>query len=255
VSQKNLVRKRFKCSEEVPAFSVVAVTAGTGDYRMGFTVAKPTGTDNAYAGTGKSAGTAGLLTMGEDLIVRYTGTIAEGDRCRPKPGDWVMEKNSNGGYVCIGLHEKDSLQVGVFRQDIQKGGLLMFKAPSGGIPGRAGATMGKATCDIVETDSAGQLTTTASTSVIYNWARFPACKNGDRYGVAGLVNSVWIVIAEDCTDDGSTSQPLGMSAEGGSLSDLISFTTIEPMEVGLYAGFIQPTTPTGGTGGGGFGGI
>ena len=250
MSQKNLVHKRFQCSEKVPAFSVVAISAGTGDYRMGFTVTKPTGNDNAYAATGKSAGTSGLLTMGEDLIVRYDGTVAVGDRCRPKPSDWVMEKSSVGGYVCIGLHEKDSLQVGVFRKDQERGGLRLFIAPSGGIPGRAGDTMGSATCTLVETDSNGQLTTTATTFTVYNWARFNACKNGDRYGVAGWINAAWLVVSEDCADEGSTQQPQSMTFSGGSFPELVTFGKITPMSMLASGGKVAGTTPTGGTGSG-----
>jgi hypothetical protein len=239
VSQKNLVHKRFECSEEVPAFSVVAISDGVGDYRMGFTVAKPSGNDTAYAATGKIAGSKGLLTMGEDLIVRYDGTIAVGDRCRPKSGDWVMEKNSGGKYVCIGLHEKG-----------ESGTLKLFTAPSGGIPGRTGTTMGSATCTVKETDSSGNLTSSGDTITVYNWARFAACKNGDRYGVAGWINAAWVVIAEDCTDDGSTMSPQSTSTSGGSFSELVSFGTISPQTMLATGGYIEATTPTGGTGGG-----
>ena len=247
MGKKNLVRKRYTCSEEVPAFSVVAIDSGTGDYRHAFVVKKPTSSDNAYGATGKGAGASGLLISGEDLIVRYAGTVAVGDRCRPKSGDWVMEKSSAGQYVCIALHEKGSLQVGVFRADQAKGTLKMFKAPSGGIPGRTGATMGSATCDVVETDSAGQLTT-SGTVTVYNWARFAACSNGDRYGVAGWANAAWVVVAEDCTDEGSDIQPQISGVTGGVLPELITFETIEPLGMTVEGGRIASTTPTGGTG-------
>lgn len=250
MSQKNLVRKKFTCLEEVPAFSVVAISAGSGDYRMAFTVTKPTGNDTAYACTGKSAGSSGLLTMGEDLIARYESSVYVGDRCRPKANDWVMEKNSGGKYVCIALHEKGDKQVGVFRKDQESGTLKLFTAPSGGIPGRTGTTMGSASCTVVETDSNGQLTSSASTITVYNWARFAACKNGDRYGVAGWVNAAWIVIAEDCTDEGSTISPQSTATTGGSVSDIFTFSTISPMAVSVSSGIVQATTPTGGAGGG-----
>lgn len=250
MSQKNLVRKRFKCSEEVPAFSVVAVTAGAGDYRMGFTVAKPTGADNAYAGTGKSAGTAGLLTMGEDLIVRYTGTIAEGDRCRPKPGDWVMEKNSAGQYVCVALYEKGDLQVAAFRKDQESGTTLrLIQAPSGGIPGRQGSLMGGAICSVVTFDTAGQLTVSADTMKVYNWAQFAACSAGDRYGIAGWVNSAWLIVSEDCGDSGSTVKPKTLSLQGGSVPELFDFS-VSTMSLFASGQKVGGTTPSGGTGGG-----
>jgi hypothetical protein len=251
VGQKNLLRKRYTCSETVPAFSVVAIEGGAGDYRQAFTVKKPTASDNAYSATGKISGSSGLLISGEDLVVRYDGTVAVGDRCRPKSGDWIMEKSSAGQFVCIALYEKDGVQVAAFRRDQEAGsGLKMFIAPSGGITGRTGATMGSATCSVVETDANGQLTTTGSTITVYNWARFAACKNGDRYGVAGWINAAWCVVAEDCTDDGSTTSPQSMSAEGGNVADLVTFDTILPLDSVIRGGFVQPTTPSGGTGGG-----
>lgn len=250
MGQKNIVKKRFTCSESVPAFSVVAITGGTGSYRAGFTVAKPTGDDDAYAATGKAAGTSGLLSMGEELLVRYDGAVVVGDRCRPKPSDWVMEKNSSGQYVCIALYEKDGVQIAAFRKDQEAGSLKMFTAPSGGIPGRTGTKMGSATCNVIETDSVGQLTTSGSTITVYNWARFAACANGDRYGVAGWVNAAWVVVAEDCTDDGSNIQPQSLSATGGVFSELVTFETIEPMSMAVGGGAVASTTPTGGTGSG-----
>lgn len=250
MGQKNLLKKRYTCTESVPPFSVVAIENGTGDYRHAFTVKKPTASDNAYAATGKSAGDAGLLISGEDLIVRYDGTVAVGDRCRPKPGDWVMEKNSAGQYVCIALHSKDSVQLGVFRIDQSKGTLKMFTAPSGGIPGRTGTKMGSATCNVIETDSVGQLTPSGATITVYNWARFAACSNGDRYGVAGWVNAAWVVVAEDCTDDGSNIQPQSLSATGGVFPELVTFETIEPMSMVFGGGMVASTTPTGSTGSG-----
>lgn len=250
MGQNNIVKKRFTCSETVPAFSVVAITGGAGAYRTGFTVAKPTGDDEAYAATGKVAGKTGLLSMGEELLVRYDGTVAVGDRCRPKPSDWVMEKNSAGQYVCIALYEKDGVQIAAFRKDQESGNLKMFTAPSGGIPGRVGTTMGSATCNVIETNSSGELTPSGSTITVYNWARFPACKNGDRYGVAGWINAAWCVIAEDCTDEGSTISPMSVTASESSPSELISFNTIDPMQMWAYSGYVAPTTPTGGTGGG-----
>lgn len=250
MSQKNIVHKRFSCTETVPAFSVVAITGGVGAYRTGYTVTKPTEDDTAHGATGKASGTSGLLNMGEDLLVRYDGTIAVGDRCRPKPNDWVMEKNSSGKYVCVALYERDSVQLGAFRKDIEQGSLKMFIAPSGGIPGRTGTVMGSAECDVVETNSSGQLTTSTSTITVYNWARFAACKNGDRYGVAGWINAVWCVIAEDCSDSGNEIQPQSMSISTGSGSELVSFTDTTPSTVYIRNMLVGGTTPTGGAGGG-----
>lgn len=250
MGQKNIAKKRYECSESVPAFSVVAITGGTGAYRTGFTVAKPTSSDNAYAATGKASGLTGLLNMGDELLVRYDGTVAVGDRCRPKPGDWVMEKYSSGQYVCIALHEKDTVQVAAFRKDQESGtSLKLIKAPSGGIPGRQGSLMGGATCNVVTFDSAGQLTVSSDTIKVYNWAQFAACSAGDRYGIAGWVNSAWLIVSEDCSDTGSTVSPRTMSLQSGSFPELLDFT-VSTMSIYASGQKVGGTTPTGGTGGG-----
>ena len=249
MGQKNIVKKRFTCSESVPAFSVVAITGGTGSYRAGFTVAKPTGDDDAYAATGKAAGTSGLLSMGEELLVRYDGAVVVGDRCRPKPSDWVMEKNSAGQYVCIALYEKDGGQIAAFRKDQEAGSLKMFTAPSGGIPGRVGTLLGGATCNVIETNSVGQLTPTGTTITVYNWATSAVCAKGDRYGVAGWINAAWCVIAEDCNDTGRTIQGASSSSTVTSPSDPLqlgsppvlgtagSLTTVQWYGAGVGGGY------------------
>lgn len=106
---------------------------------------------------------------------------------------------------------------------------VMIKAPSGGIPGRVGSLMQGAICDVVvmgtETD---QLTTTSMQLKIYNWATSAACANGDRYGIASLVNGKWHIIAEDCNDEGSTVQPGSGSGAGGRVTNPIEPQTITP---------------------------
>lgn len=82
--------------------------------------------------------------------------------------------------------------------------LTNFKAPYGGIPGRVGPNMGSAVCDKYQTSSAGVLSDTGDDITVYNWASSAVCDNGDRYGVASRINGVWVVISEDCGDEGST---------------------------------------------------
>lgn len=243
--------KPYESSQTVPAYSLARIT-GTSNKggRIVYEIAQSDGSDSAsYCATGDVDSKKGIVNLGPVFNVKYTGSLAAGDRCEPASGSWAVSKSSSGKFVCIGIADSDK-EIATIQQDQAKGNLKMFTAPSGGIPGRVGTTMGSATCNVIETNSSGELTPSGSTITVYNWARFPACKNGDRYGVAGWINAAWCVIAEDCTDEGSTISPMSVTASESSPSELISFNTIDPMQMWAYSGYVAPTTPTGGTGGG-----
>ncbi len=90
---------------------------------------------------------------------------------------------------------------------------LMIKAPSGGIPGRVGTLVQGATCEIFTLgNTTNQLAASGVSITVYNWSTSSVCATGDRYGIAGLVNGKWHIIAEDCKDTGSTIQ--GASSSG-----------------------------------------
>jgi hypothetical protein len=40
-------------------------------------------------------------------VAKFTGSLAAGDRCKPKNGDWVMEKNSAGYVRLSGSNQPD----------------------------------------------------------------------------------------------------------------------------------------------------
>ena len=84
-----------------------------------------------------------------------------------------------------------------------------FKAPVGGIPAWAGV-LGKATCDYLKLTAAETLVDSGDDMVVYNWGVTAACVTGKRIGVAVLIDSKWVFIAQDCSDEGLGSTPIMM---------------------------------------------
>jgi hypothetical protein len=231
MAERKINLRPFECAETVPAYSIVAIASTdtkAGGRRIVYTVEKATSTSTTFGATSRFDGQKGAVNLSEDMLVRYTGTLAVGDRVRPKVGDWVVEKNSAGNFVVVGLVERDTLQLASIRLDPIKGGLRMIKAPSGGIPGRVGSLMGGAICDIVTFDANGQLTVSSDAIKVFNWASSAVCANGDRYGIAGWVNSAWLIVAEDCNDGGSTLPPVSGGRTTPPVGDAIT-TTISPI--------------------------
>lgn len=81
---------------------------------------------------------------------------------------------------------------------------MLFRAPEGGIPARSGTSPGYATCEILEAngdEGNAVLEPTGDTKIVYNWATFPVCVEGDRYGVADLHSDLkWWVSSEQCPE-------------------------------------------------------
>lgn len=97
---------------------------------------------------------------------------------------------------------------------------IFIKAPANGIPGRVGSFFGSEMCDYyVFNTSTGGITDTGRDQRIYNWGTQAACKNGDRYGVAARINDRWVVISEDCADEGSVVVPASIIINAGQLVD------------------------------------
>jgi hypothetical protein len=102
---------------------------------------------------------------------------------------------------------------------------ILIQAPSGGIPGRVGLIRGGATCDVISVNTAtDELTTTNVQAKIYNWSTSVACANGDRYGVAIVIDGQWEVVAEDCNDEGSTLPSAAFASAVSSVTDAIDLT-------------------------------
>lgn len=107
--------------------------------------------------------------------------------------------------------------------------LKLIKAPSGGIPGRVGTLLGKATCDVWREDTnTDQIKDSTLDITVYNWTTSAACTKGDRYGLAGWCNGAWYIIAEDCNDTGSATQPGTGGGTFNTVADAIDTSTITP---------------------------
>lgn len=105
---------------------------------------------------------------------------------------------------------------------------LLIRAPSGGIPGRSGSIRGGATCDVLTINTAtDQIVVSNVSAKIYNWTTSTACENGDRYGVAILIDGQWEVVAEDCDDEGSTLPPIPMASAINDAADAVDLNTTE----------------------------
>lgn len=126
---------------------------------------------------------------------------------------------------------------------------ILIKAPAGGIPGRVGSLVGGAVCDLLYLDTSNdQLGTSSVQSKIYNWSTSAACATGDRYGVAARIDNRWMIVAEDCNDEGSTIGPGTGGSSGGKVAEAIDTGTIFPASM---AGAFQNVTFSGtGTGSG-----
>ena len=112
----------------------------------------------------------------------------------------------------------------------------LIKAPSGGIPGRVGTLLGGVICDVwKESYTTQQIEDSGGQIKVMNWTTSVACANGDRYGIAAWINGGWYIIAEDCNDEGSTTQSGTGSSTGGQIGDAIDTSTVSPV-VGIGVG-------------------
>lgn len=107
--------------------------------------------------------------------------------------------------------------------------LKLIKAPSGGIPGRVGTVLGSVECDVWSEDAnTEQIKDSTLNITVYNWTTSAVCANGDRYGLAGWCNGAWYVIAEDCNDEGTTTQPGTGGSTFNTVTDAIDTSTLTP---------------------------
>ena len=107
--------------------------------------------------------------------------------------------------------------------------IKLVKAPSGGIPGRAGTILGSATCDVwTENATTDQIKDSTLDITVYNWTTSAVCANGDRYGLAGWCNGAWYIIAEDCNDEGTTTQPGTGGSTFNTVTDAVDTSTLTP---------------------------
>jgi len=243
---------RNDSGETIPAYSSVKITGVvSGGARTTLTVDKPDSSATMFATTGPfsvPADAYGSACVSVHRVAKFTGSVSSGNRCKPKSADWVLEEDSSGQFVCLGVIDSTK-SLGLFIQDqVSSGGVKFVKAPSGGIPGRVGTLLGYANCTIwTEASSTKQIQASTDTITVFNWTTSPVCVNGDRYGIAAWCNSAWYIIAEDCNDEGSTILPGTGSGTLKALSDFTE-TTIYPA-TGTSGYYDMRFTGTG-TGGG-----
>lgn len=112
---------------------------------------------------------------------------------------------------------------------VQASKIKLVKAPSGGIPGRVGTLLGSAQCDLwTESLTTEQIQDSGRNITVYNWTTSAVCANGDRYGLAGWCNGAWYIIAEDCNDEGTTTQPGTGGSTFNTVTDAIDTSTLTP---------------------------
>jgi hypothetical protein len=198
---------RNDSGETVPAYGIVRVNGYVeANGRNMVTVTKPATSVGSFIVNGR-----------EEVLANEYGYGVDGFQARSySSGQPVLD------IVILGVIDSTNRIAFARLVPVQQ---LMIKAPSGGIPGRVGTMMQGAICDVMVMSSADQLATSSVQLKVYNWSTSSACANGDRYGIAGLINGKWHIIAEDCNDEGSTIIPAGISVERGTITDPVSGTT------------------------------
>ena len=231
---------RNDSGETIPAYGIVRVTGYVeANGRNMVTVTKPATSVGSFIVNGREEVLANEYGYGfAGPVVRVTYHSSDS----PNPGnilgvDGFQARSYSSGQpvldiVILGVMDSTNRIAFARLVPVQQ---LMIKAPSGGIPGRVGTMMQGAICDVMVMSSADQLATSSVQLKVYNWSTSLACANGDRYGIAGLINGKWHIIAEDCNDEGSTTQPGTGSGTGGRIGDAIDTSTVSPV-VGIGVG-------------------
>jgi hypothetical protein len=231
---------RNDSGEMIPAYGIVRVTGYVeANGRNMVTVTKPATSVGSFIVNGREEVLANEYGYGfAGPVVRVTYHSSDS----PNPGnilgvDGFQARSYSSGQpvldiVILGVIDSTNRIAFARLVPVQQ---LMIKAPSGGIPGRVGTMMQGAICDVMVMSSVDQLATSSVQLKVYNWSTSLACANGDRYGIAGLINGKWHIIAEDCNDEGSTTQAGTGSGTGGRIGDAIDTSTVSPV-VGIGVG-------------------
>jgi hypothetical protein len=247
--------------ETAPAFGCLQVTGVTEiDNRYFLTAEKPSGNIGVFvfnSGSDVENAKTGVCHAGPFVRVLYDS----GDS--PTNGqvygvDGFKARSFNSGkpllnLVMLGVLDSSAKVAYALIEPMQQ---VLIKAPSGGIPGRVGTLLGSATCDVVTmATSNAQLATSSVQLTVFNWSTSVACKTGDRYGVAGLVNGRWEITAEDCGDAGSAIQAASTtSTTSQTSSDPVSASptvlTSSPVTVYSFGNFHEIRFSSTSTGGG-----
>lgn len=189
--------------ETIPPYACMQIT-GTLDVgdRNYLVVDKPADTDGTAGafifngGREVEADTEGLAQA--STVVRGfkdTGTATGGERWSPVSGQWYIEQDDAGQFICCG---DDGVDDDVVKVVAVGGGVAtkVFLTPGGGIAARSGTALGSATCTIV-TVAGGTRTVTAGTDTVYN--DFLSSVSASVDVIAIKIDGIWIVQAEDCS--------------------------------------------------------
>lgn len=240
--------------ETVPAYGIIRISgiisSGGRSYYNGV---KPTSTLGWFAVNGSrdiAAGDYGSIQIGNYQRVLYDSADSptngrtygvSGFKARSYPTGQPLTQ-----ILIHGIYDSTNY---VLRASVIPFTSILIKAPAGGIPGRVGSLVGGAVCDVLyQETSSEQIGTSTTQTKVYNWSTSAACATGDRYGVAARIDNRWMIVAEDCNDEGSTVQPGTGGSGGGKVAEVIDTSTIFPASM---AGAFQNVTFSGtGTGSG-----
>jgi hypothetical protein len=125
------------------------------------------------------------------------------------------------------------------RPDWDDYGVLVIKAPVGGIPARVGSMLGKASCDVFNNSSSDlQMVDSGENIEVHHMGKTAECVNGDRFGLAGWDYTMqkWMLLREYCDDSeaGPGSQPLTITdstTDEAGLTSLIQTGGPWPLQV------------------------
>ena len=245
---------RNDTGETVPAYGVIRLTGLT------------TANERAYYTTAKPASTLGWIAINgpRDVAANEYGTIQSGPIYRilydsadsPTNGKVYGVSGFKARSHPTGKPLTQILIHGIFdstryilRASIIPFTSILIKAPSGGIPGRVGALVGKATCEVLNLATSNDaLSVSTVTTPVYNWSTAAVCANGDRYGMANWIDGRWQIAAEDCGDTGSTLQGASTSSTVTTPTDPLQLGS--PPVLGVGGAFYPADWKTAGTGGG-----
>ncbi len=127
-----------------------------------------------------------------------SGAITAGERWAPVSGQWYLAQVDGGIFAALGADDvaDDVLKVMQTGGGDSSNALYHAVSPSGGIPAHSGATMGSATCTLVDSNSSGVLSNNGS-ATIYNPST--TAVQGNKRLVYGFNQAgLRVVIVEAC---------------------------------------------------------
>jgi hypothetical protein len=219
-TSQTTVRIKNASGGDWPRFSVLRVTAPTIDPSDNLNTWQRTPVLDADEpdGTGQIAillepigdGRIGRAAVSGIVPVLIDSTTADPTHALPIDSDITKMTGSTTGYPILARESGSGEKWGlvILSQSATPEPRILFKAPEGGIPPRVGLLCGSATCDKLKINADRTITDTGDNESVTNWGTSPACANGDRFGVADWIDGQYVVVAEDCSDEGSTVIPL-----------------------------------------------